>query len=140
MAFYASTPSYRIVLDTHGWDFGDELNRMSRRGEWDAMAEVIPDEVVAEVGVVAEPDRSAGDQGPLRGPDRSDRLLHPGRLAQADRRRDWRRWSLPPADDHTGASGTSNPANGSRWPTSLNAVSFGPGSITVSDVFWTAPS
>ena len=57
MAFYASTPSYRIVLDTHGWDFGDELNRMSRRGEWQAMAEVIPDEVVAEVGVVAEPDR-----------------------------------------------------------------------------------
>jgi probable F420-dependent oxidoreductase len=55
MAFYASTPSYRIVLDTHGWDFGDTLNRMSRRGEWDAMAEVIPDEVVAEVGVVAEP-------------------------------------------------------------------------------------
>jgi hypothetical protein len=57
MAFYASTPSYRIVLDTHGWDFGDELNRMSRRGEWQAMASVIPDEVVAEVGVVAEPDR-----------------------------------------------------------------------------------
>jgi probable F420-dependent oxidoreductase len=57
MAFYASTPSYRIVLDTHGWDFGEELNRMSRRGEWQAMADLIPDEVVAEVGVVAEPDR-----------------------------------------------------------------------------------
>jgi probable F420-dependent oxidoreductase len=55
MAFYASTPSYRIVLETHGWDFGDRLNQMSRRGEWNAMADVIPDEVVAEVGVVAEP-------------------------------------------------------------------------------------
>ncbi len=53
IAFYASTPSYRIVLDTHGWDFGDTLNAMSRRGEWDAMADVIPDEVVHEVGVVA---------------------------------------------------------------------------------------
>ncbi len=56
MAFYASTPTYRIVLDTHGWDFGDTLNRLSRRGEWEAMADVIPDEVVSEVGVVAEPD------------------------------------------------------------------------------------
>lgn len=56
IAFYASTPTYRIVLDTHGWDFGDTLNRMSRRGEWDRMADVVPDEVVAEIGVVAEPD------------------------------------------------------------------------------------
>ena len=56
IAFYASTPSYRAVLETHGWDFGAELNRMSRRGEWGAMAAVIPDDVVAEVGVVAEPD------------------------------------------------------------------------------------
>lgn len=57
MAFYASTPSYRGVLEAHGWDFGDELNRMSRRGEWDAMADVIDDEVVATVGIVAEPDQ-----------------------------------------------------------------------------------
>lgn len=57
IAFYASTPSYRAVLETHGWDFGDELNRMSRRGEWGAMAAIIPDEVVADVGVIAEPDR-----------------------------------------------------------------------------------
>lgn len=57
IAFYASTPTYRIVLDTHGWDFGDTLNRMSRRGEWDTMADVVPDEVVAEIGIVAEPDR-----------------------------------------------------------------------------------
>lgn len=57
MAFYASTPSYRIVLETHGWDFGEELNRMSRRGEWDAMGSVIPDEVVDAVGVVAEPEQ-----------------------------------------------------------------------------------
>ena len=42
-----------MVLETHGWDFGDTLNAMSRRGEWDAMADVIPDEVVHEVGVVA---------------------------------------------------------------------------------------
>jgi probable F420-dependent oxidoreductase len=56
MAFYASTPTYRIVLETHGWDFGERLNQMSRRGEWESMAAVIPEEVVAEVGIVAEPD------------------------------------------------------------------------------------
>ena len=53
IAFYASTPSYAPVLDTHGWDFGPTLNAMSKRGEWRRMAEVIPDEVVHEVAVVA---------------------------------------------------------------------------------------
>ncbi len=56
VAFYASTPSYRIILDTHGWDFGDELNRMSRQGRWAEMAALIPDEVVDEVAVVAPPE------------------------------------------------------------------------------------
>lgn len=61
IAFYASTPSYRVVLDTHGWDFGPTLSMMSRRGEWDRMADVIPDEVVHEVAVVGAPD----EIGPL---------------------------------------------------------------------------
>lgn len=56
IAFYASTPSYRVILDTHGWDFGATLSMMSRRGEWDRMAEVIPDEVVHEVAVVGAPE------------------------------------------------------------------------------------
>ena len=53
ISFYASTPSYRPVLEASGWDFGPELTAMSKRGEWAEMAEVITDEVVAEVGVVA---------------------------------------------------------------------------------------
>lgn len=53
IAFYASTPSYAPVLDTHGWDFGPTLRAMSKRGEWRQMADVIPDEVVEEVAVVA---------------------------------------------------------------------------------------
>lgn len=56
IAFYASTPSYRVVLDTHGWDFGATLSMMSRRGEWTQMADVIPDEVVHQVAVVGPPD------------------------------------------------------------------------------------
>lgn len=56
IAFYASTPSYRVVLDTHGWDFGGTLSRMSRRGEWESMADVVPDEVVEEAAVVVPPE------------------------------------------------------------------------------------
>lgn len=53
IAFYASTPSYAPILDAHGWDFGPTLNAMSKRGEWRQMADVIPDEVVHDVAVVA---------------------------------------------------------------------------------------
>ncbi len=53
IAFYASTPSYRGVLDLHGWDFGPELTAMSKRGEWMAMGEVITDDVIDELCVTA---------------------------------------------------------------------------------------
>lgn len=53
IAFYASTPDYAAVLDLHGWDFADKLRAMSRRGEWGEMAAVIPDDMIAEVAVVA---------------------------------------------------------------------------------------
>jgi probable F420-dependent oxidoreductase len=57
IGFYASTPSYRAVLDLHGWDFGPELTALTRRGRWGDIGAVVPDEVVDEVAVVAEPDR-----------------------------------------------------------------------------------
>lgn len=53
IAFYASTPSYAPVLEASGWDFGPRLTALARKGEWEAMTEVITDEVVEEVGVVA---------------------------------------------------------------------------------------
>jgi len=53
VAFYASTPSYRGILELHGWDFGDELTARSRRGDWMGMAALIPDEVLTEVAVRA---------------------------------------------------------------------------------------
>jgi probable F420-dependent oxidoreductase len=53
IAFYGSTPAYRSVLELHGWgDLGDRLNVASRRGEWDAMALEIDDEVLAAFAVV----------------------------------------------------------------------------------------
>ena len=57
IAFYASTPSYRRVLDTHDWNFGSALAALARRGRWGEMAELIPDEVLAEVAVEAPLDR-----------------------------------------------------------------------------------
>jgi probable F420-dependent oxidoreductase len=53
IAFYGSTPAYRPVLELHGWgEIGDELNSMSKRGEWEAMGEKITDEMLDAFAVV----------------------------------------------------------------------------------------
>ncbi|MCI0678479.1 MAG: TIGR03617 family F420-dependent LLM class oxidoreductase [Actinobacteria bacterium] len=56
IAFYASTPSDRPVLEASGWDIGERLHAMSRRGEWAEMAEVVTDDIVHQVGVAAPVD------------------------------------------------------------------------------------
>lgn len=57
IAFYASTPSYRAVLAHHGWsDVQDQLSDIARRGEWDAMPELITDEMLAEFAVEGTPE------------------------------------------------------------------------------------
>ncbi|EID15270.1 LLM class F420-dependent oxidoreductase [Mycolicibacterium phlei] len=54
IAFYASTPAYRKVLDLHGWgDLHPELHRLSLAGEWDTMGTLITDEILEEFAVVA---------------------------------------------------------------------------------------
>jgi probable F420-dependent oxidoreductase len=56
LAFYGSTPAYRGVLERHGWgELQGELNRMSKRGEWDAMGERISDEILEAFAIVCEP-------------------------------------------------------------------------------------
>jgi probable F420-dependent oxidoreductase len=57
ISFYASTPSYRRVLEDNDWDFGDELHALSKRGKWAEMPSVVPDEAVLAVGVAAPLDR-----------------------------------------------------------------------------------
>ena len=60
LSFYGSTPSYRPVLEHHGWgDAQDELNRLSKQGRWAEMADVIDDGMLNAFAVVAEPDRLA---------------------------------------------------------------------------------
>lgn len=58
IAFYASTPAYRSVLDLHGWgELHPELHRLSREGAWDAMGSLIDDTILGEFAVVAPVDR-----------------------------------------------------------------------------------
>jgi probable F420-dependent oxidoreductase len=49
IAFYASTPSYRPVVELHGWgNVALELSALAARGAWDAMPAVISDEMLRE--------------------------------------------------------------------------------------------
>jgi probable F420-dependent oxidoreductase len=61
IAFYGSTPAYRGVLDHHGWgDAQTDLNRLSKRGQWDEMGNVIDDDMLDAFAVVAEPHEVPG--------------------------------------------------------------------------------
>lgn len=56
LAFYASTPAYKVVLDHHGWgDLQPELNALSKQGRWDDMTSLVDDEVLAAFAVRGEP-------------------------------------------------------------------------------------
>ena len=47
IAFYMSTPAYRAIVDLHGWtDTAAQLSVMARRGEWQAMGNLIDDEML----------------------------------------------------------------------------------------------
>jgi probable F420-dependent oxidoreductase len=49
IAFYASTPAYRIVLETHGWgEVSARLGEKAAKGDWGGMAALITDEMFAE--------------------------------------------------------------------------------------------
>ncbi len=55
IAFYGSTPAYRGVLEHHGWgDVGDELNRLSKKGEWVAMGDLVTDDMLAQFAVMGD--------------------------------------------------------------------------------------
>ncbi|MBM3673784.1 MAG: LLM class F420-dependent oxidoreductase [Actinobacteria bacterium] len=57
IAFYGSTPAYRVVLDAHGWgDLQPELNRLSKQGRWEEMSTLVDDEVLETIAVRGEPD------------------------------------------------------------------------------------
>ena len=62
IAFYASTPAYKGVLELHGMgELQDELNRLAREGQWDEMGTRIPDELLHAVSPVGSPTEVAQD-------------------------------------------------------------------------------
>lgn len=57
LAFYASTPTYRVVLATHGWaEIGERLQELARQQQWDTMTALITDEMLRAFAVEAAPD------------------------------------------------------------------------------------
>ena len=62
LSFYGSTPSYRPVLDAHGWgDLHIELNTLSKQGRWAEMVELIDDDVLATIAICGTPKVVAGE-------------------------------------------------------------------------------
>jgi probable F420-dependent oxidoreductase len=60
IAFYASTPSYKAVLDLHGWgDLQERLSLQARNNDWFAMGAEISDAMLEEFAVVALVDELA---------------------------------------------------------------------------------
>jgi len=60
IAFYGSTPAYKPVLDAHGWGgLQEELNGLSKQGEWVKMGTLIDDEILNTFAVVGPPEQIA---------------------------------------------------------------------------------
>jgi probable F420-dependent oxidoreductase len=55
IAFYASTPSYRSVMNLHGWSaVAEKLSAHAARGEWTEMPMLITDEILSEFCLVTD--------------------------------------------------------------------------------------
>ncbi|MBL8056391.1 MAG: TIGR03617 family F420-dependent LLM class oxidoreductase [Anaerolineales bacterium] len=64
VAFYASTPTYRPVLEHHGWgEVGERLSALAAQGAWGEMPKLISDAMLDEFALAGAPAELAG---PLR--------------------------------------------------------------------------
>lgn len=62
VAFYASTPSYRAVMDLHGWGgTAEKLSGFASKGEWAEMPMLITDEMLAEFCLMTTQENLAED-------------------------------------------------------------------------------
>lgn len=60
IAFYGSTPTYRDVLEVHGWgNVGEELTKLSREDNWADMPDLITPEILDAFAVQAPVDKLA---------------------------------------------------------------------------------
>jgi probable F420-dependent oxidoreductase len=59
IAFYASTPNYRGVLDLHGWvAIGEKLSEKVRRGEFSDLGDAVPDAMLDAFALSTTPDKA----------------------------------------------------------------------------------
>jgi probable F420-dependent oxidoreductase len=62
IAFYGSTPTYRPVLDLHGWgDLHEQLNSLVQQAAWDRMSEVINEEVLHTFAIIGTPEEAVAE-------------------------------------------------------------------------------
>jgi probable F420-dependent oxidoreductase len=62
LAFYASTPSYRPVMDLHGWvGIAEKLSAHAAKGEWADMPLLITDEMLSEFCLITREDQLADE-------------------------------------------------------------------------------
>ncbi len=55
IAFYASTPSYRPVMQLHGWlPAAEKLSSLAARGQWNEMPALITDQMLETFAVIAD--------------------------------------------------------------------------------------
>ena len=75
IAFYASTPAYKGVLEAHGYgDLQGRLNLLSKEGKWGEMTSLIDDELLNTVAVVAETPEDVAKEIKKRYSDHGDRI------------------------------------------------------------------
>jgi len=88
IAFYASTPAYRGVLEAHGWgETQNRLNDMTRKGDWAGMAGLITDEMLEVYAVTG-----TWDEIPSKVKSKYDGLLDRVAFYFPSRGGDQRRW------------------------------------------------
>jgi len=62
ISFYASTPSYRPVMDLHGWSgIAETLSKHAAKGEWAEMPMLITDEMLNEFCLVTDEGKLASE-------------------------------------------------------------------------------
>jgi probable F420-dependent oxidoreductase len=58
ISFYGSTPAYKGVFELHGWhDLQPKLNRLSKEGKWDEMADSLSEDVVDAFVISGTPEQ-----------------------------------------------------------------------------------
>lgn len=60
VGFYGSTPTYRVLLELHGFaEHADRLRALAAAGRWSELADAIPEEMLHTFAVVAPPEEIA---------------------------------------------------------------------------------